>query len=265
MNRDCTNLPGKYQPGTLGDLRGQPAAVECLQSFVREAESGRPAAFCFHGPTGTGKTSAGKALAFDLGIPRDDAWMGGLAEIPSGKQDGEAVEQLLRSLQLRPLFGSGWKVAIINEADRMTPGAEAIWLDGLESLPRRSVIVFTTNSLAAISGRLASRCELVEFDGSPAVAADLHAFIRQVWRKETGKALRRIPEGLGVFDIAGGTLSFRLALQQIAPYARSGRPLPDRFQPPIVRDSDSVQQAAPRMAALKAVATRRARAAGGAA
>ena len=262
MNRhDSTNLPAKYLPPTLGDLRGQPAAVAALQSFVSHArESGSSAPFIFHGPTGVGKTCAAWAMAFDLGCDRDDPYMGGVSELPSGKQDGAAVEDLLRMLTLRPLFGSGWKVAIINEADLMTRQAEGIWLDGLERLPPRTAIVFTTNALTAISGRLFSRCESVEFTGDPALIRDeLHAFVRHVWKRETGKTLRRVPDGLGLWDIAGGQLSFRLALQQIAPYCRSGAPLPDRFQPPIVRDSDTVRNDTYKVAALKAVATRRAR------
>jgi hypothetical protein len=264
MNRkDSSNLPAKYLAGTLDDIRGQAAAVESLKSFVAHARpTGSSAAFLFHGPTGVGKSSAAWGLAFDLGCDREDPLMGGVIELPSGKQDGQAVEHLLSSLTLRPLFGSGWKVAIINEADLMTRQAEGIWLDGLErGLPSRTVIVFTTNNLATISGRLFSRCESVEFTGNPDELRDeLHAFIRYVWKRETGKTLRRVPAGLGLWDIAGGQLSFRLALQQIAPYCRSGRQLPDRFQPPIVRDSDTVRNDTFKQAAAKAVATRRARA-----
>ncbi len=68
-----------------------------------------------------------------------------MVEIPSGTQDGRAVEDLLRLMHLRPMAGSGWKVVIINEADRMTPQAEVMWLDGLrsEKLPAKTVVVFT--------------------------------------------------------------------------------------------------------------------------
>ncbi len=46
---------------------------------------------------------------------------GGVVEIPSGTQDGRAVEDLLRRMNLQPMGGSSWKVVIIDEADRMTP------------------------------------------------------------------------------------------------------------------------------------------------
>lgn len=257
---DSTSLPKKYRPKTLADVKGQREAVEMLAAFVEAVRDSRDsAAFVFHGPTGVGKTSAAWALAFDLGCDQDDPMMGGVDEIPSGVQDGAAVQAALRAMMLRPLFGSGWKVLIVNEADRMTPQAETIWLDGLEKLPPKTVVIFTTNSLESLSARLASRCELLEFTGDPArINGDFGRFIRDVWKQETGQAIKKLPEGLGVFDIAGGHLSFRLALQQIAPYARSGRELPGTFQPPIVRGSDDAVSTRRSAAARKAVATRKA-------
>jgi DNA polymerase III gamma/tau subunit len=256
---DSTNILRKYKPQTVSAIQGQPHVVASLSRFVDIAkQGGSSAAFLFHGPSGTGKTSAAWSLACDLGCDPADPWMSGITEIPSGLQDGTAVDQLLRSLRLRPLFGSGWKVAIVNEADQMTKQAEAIWLDGLEHLPPKSVVVFTTNDCTGLSSRFVSRCEVLEFHGEPAIVGPaLAKHVKAVWRQETGKTLRKLPEGLGVFDIAGGQLSFRLALQQIAPYCRSGEDLPARFLAPIVRDCDQVQNDIGRQAAKKAWATRR--------
>ena len=83
----------------------------------------------FHGASGVGKTATAWALAAEAGMR---SGLGGMGEIPSGTQDEAKAREFLRSLSLRPLGGSGWKVAIVNEADHMTPQAEATWLDGLE-------------------------------------------------------------------------------------------------------------------------------------
>lgn len=259
MFRDSTSLPAKYRPKTLGDVKGQREAVDQLSGFCRAVRDRRDAAaFIFHGPTGVGKTSAAWALAFDLGCDQEDPMLGGVDEIPSGIQDGAAVQAALRSMILRPLLGSGWKVLIVNEADRMTPQAETIWLDGLEKLPTKTVVIFTTNNLQSLSARLASRCELVEFTGDPAkINGAFSKFVKDVWKRETGKALKTVPEGLGIFDMAGGTLSFRLALQQLSPFARDGRELPQSFHPPIVRGSDEAISTRATNAAKKAWATRR--------
>ncbi len=232
------NLPKKYRPLALAEIRGQAWAIEQLAAFVAAVKNHpTSAAFVFHGATGVGKTAAAQALAYELGCLVEDPDMSGLYEIPSGKQDGRAVEALLDGLRLRPMLGSGWRVAIINEADCMSDQAEAIWLDGLEKLPPRCVVIFTTNNLHRLSDRLVGRCEVVDFAaGGDEVREALHELVRDVWKRETGKTLRRVPEDIGIFDLASGEVSFRLALQQLAPYLRTGEKLPERFLVPICRE-----------------------------
>jgi len=233
-NHTHQRLLEKYRPKRLDEVRGQAEAVGCLQAFLSAPTS---ASFLFHGPTGVGKTAAAWALAYELGCPEDEPELGGVYAIPSGRQDGKAVEELLRAMRLRPLLGSGWRVAIINEVDRMTEQAEMIWLDGLEHLPPRSVVIFTTNEPEKLSDRLASRCESIEFSGSsPQLKRGMDELVRHIWKQETGRGVRRLPADLGRFDLAGGTISIRLALQQIAPYLRSGRALPEEFGVPLVRE-----------------------------
>ena len=225
-------LTARYRPERLAGLFGQPAIVETLRGFVAKP---CPTAFVFHGASGVGKTAAAAALAGELGCDPD--W-GGVLEIPSGNQDGAAVRELLKSLSLRPLGGSGWKVAIINEADRMTEQAEATWLDGLERLPPKTVVIFTTNNVRRMTDRFVRRCELVEFDStSEAFREGLEELVRLVWKAETGRELETIPEGLGKFESADDRYSIGLALQQIAPYARTGQDLPAKFAVPFIRGS----------------------------
>ena len=248
------NLTDKYRPTTLAEVVGQSAAVAALESFAAAPFSG---AFVFDGSTGVGKTAAARALAFDLGCSQDDPEMSGLIELPSGKQDGKAVEDLLRNISRRPLFGSGWNVAIVNEADLMTPQAEGIWLDGLEHLPSKAVVIFTTNELRRLSKRLVGRCERVQFDGSsPDFLAGLASLVKGIWKRETGQSLRKIPHNLGRYELASDTYSIRLAIQQIAPYIRSGDPLPAELAVPYVRDEETIRAEVGSAAAKKAWATR---------
>jgi len=254
LNCNGVNLPEKYRPERLRNVVGQSDAIEALSTFVdsvlHEAVSG---AFIFFGPTGVGKTAAARALAVDLGCSLDDSEMGGVYEIASGKQDGKTVEDLLRNMRTRPFYGSGWRVAIINEADKMTTQAEAIWLDALECLPPKTVIVFTTNQLGQLSDRLIGRCELHSFSGtSSQFRRAFSRLVRKVWKQETGLPMRRVPEGLGCFELASGELSIRLAFQQIAPYIRLKRELPEAFDVPFIRETTVASAAA-----KKAWATRR--------
>ncbi|MGD9632554.1 MAG: AAA family ATPase [Pirellulales bacterium] len=218
------NLAAKYKPRQLADIRGQAAAVKILKRFAEVAQhDSTPIVFLFHGPSGVGKSASAWALAGELGCDVDDPDMSGIREIPSGQQDGAAVRQLLDSLYLRPLLGSGWKVAIINECDNMTPQAEAIWLDGLEKLPSKTVVIFTTNNTGRLTGRLATRCLAIEFEGDvKKLRPSVQAMARDVWKRETGKRLESVPTNLGVMNSLFPTISYRLALQQLAQYIAAG-------------------------------------------
>jgi len=139
-------------------------------------------------------------------------------------------------MHLRPMAGSGWKVVIINEADRMTPQAEVMWLDGLEKLPAKTVVLFTTNNLHKLTDRFIRRCEVQRFDATSDDFRDgMVDVVRQVWKRETGTDLDAIPQDLGKFELGSDEYSIALALQQIAPYLRTGDPLPASFTVPIVR------------------------------
>jgi hypothetical protein len=73
-------------------------------------------------------------------------------------------------------------------------------------------------------------------DGA-AVREGLEQLVRQVWKAETGRDLETIPEGLGKFEMADDRYSIGLALQQIAPFVRTGQNLPARFAVPFIRGS----------------------------
>jgi DNA polymerase III delta prime subunit len=212
------NLLIKYRPMSLAHVVGQSAATCQLATFARAPY---PTAFIFHGPTGVGKSCTARAFAFDLGCDQTYEDMGGINEIPSGKQDGKAVQDLLRSLSLRPLYGNGWKVAVVNEADYMTAQAEAIWLDGLEHLPPKTVIVFTTNNLHKMTDRLMGRCEVIGFSGdSPELIAGMQSLARAIWKAETGSEPESLPNDLGLMDRDESVYSVRLAVQEIQPLIR---------------------------------------------
>jgi hypothetical protein len=41
-----------------------------------------------------------------------------------------------------------------------------MWLDGLEKLPAKTVVVFTTNNLHKLTDRFVRRCEVQRFDAT---------------------------------------------------------------------------------------------------
>ncbi len=122
--------------------------------------------------------------------------------------------------------------------------------------------VNTTNELGRLSDRLLSRCEVLEFAGTGEhFEADLVTLCKEVYKRETGRALRTIPEGLGRFDLASGTLSIRLALQQLAPYMRGRQRPPKSLRVPFIREVANGVCQSGSAAARKAWDTRRRKAA----
>jgi DNA polymerase III delta prime subunit len=244
----------RYRPQTLAGIAGQPAAVRFLSESIRmiEADAGS-AAFVLHGPPGTGKTTAAWAIARQLGCDLEQLELGGVVEIASGQQDGRAVTDLAASFRLRPMGGSGWRVAIVNEADAMTRQAEFVWLDVLENLPPKVVIVFTTNSLDTMSERFQSRCQLVEF---VAAGQDSEEAVCDLVSSILASEGIEPPATTSVFGRVGGRVNYRLAVQQTYRYAVT-RELP-RQTTAAATTATTTTGMTP---AQKAWATRRARAA----
>lgn len=215
------SLTIKYRPRCLDEVLGQPAVVRALKQFVREPY---PAAFLLHGESGTGKTATAYALAGELGVEVAEGPLGGFFEIASGRLTGDAVKEHMDHLHYRPLFGSGWRALVANEADAMTEGADKQWLDALEHLPPTTVVVFTTNNPDKLSKRFRDRCEAFAFEGAvKALRPAIRALAKRIWDKEVGRGAPPRLELLGTATLIDETASFRLALQQLAKLIREVR------------------------------------------
>jgi len=127
------------------------------------------------------------------------------------------VRDAYRQMFNIPWHGSGWKVVVCNEADRMCRPAETIWLDVLEAIPAKTVIIFTTNEADRLSQRFIDRCTRLTFDSdADKLRASVTALATAVWKTETG----RQPDAAEVRQIveateAQGQLSFRRLMQHL--------------------------------------------------
>jgi len=211
-------LTERYRPRTLDAIRGQPDAVRVLRRF---AASPYPTALMFEGETGTGKTTAALSLAEALGcdLTQKPSEFGGVCQIASGEQTADAVRDTYRMMWNCPMFGSGWKVVIVNEADRMNVAAETVWLDRLENIPARTVIVFTTNHLQKLSARFRDRSTRLTFESDAGrLRESVHDLLAAIWKAETGRApSKKWIAGIVEGAIEDGKVSFRRAVQLLTP------------------------------------------------
>lgn len=213
-NEKAGSLAERYRPTTLDTIWGQDAVVKVLRKF---ASAPYPAAFAFEGETGTGKTSAALALAAALGCDLSQKEFGGVQTIASGEQSADAVREAYQQMFNSPWHGSGWKVVIVNEADRMARPAETIWLDVLEALPPKTIIVFTTNEASRLSQRFLDRCTRLAFESDAGtLARSARQLLAAIWKHETGKAVD--PSSFShIVDrsTVNGRLSFRRLMQEL--------------------------------------------------
>ena len=203
------SLVKRYTPSSFDELLGQPIVVKRLKQYVSKSWT---CAKLFHGGTGTGKTSAAHILARELGVAVDECEFGGLYELVADRSPDD-LRELVRQIHHRPFVGSGWRVVIANEADRMSRPAETLWLNILEALPTKSCIIFSTNEVHRLSQRFRDRCEEYEFDGGEKLRPWVHALATRIWENEVGQGT---PPAVNFLGIGEDGISFRLAIQQLS-------------------------------------------------
>lgn len=162
----------------LDGIHGQDAAVQILR---RALAGGRIAhAYAFVGPPGSGRRRTAVAFAQALVAPRggpaaDRVERGAHPDVrlvqatpPEQNPKGplavriESIRDLERLAALRPSEG-GWKVFIVDDADRMTAATPQAFLKTLEEPPARTVIILILTHLRALPATVISRCQIVRF------------------------------------------------------------------------------------------------------
>lgn len=170
------SLTQKYQPKRIADFAGLRIAKAMMGKLAAEPWE---SAWLFTGDSGTGKTTLALALASEIGAQ--------LIHVPSSECTVDKVRWIKESCQCAPMFGD-WYVVLVDEADRMTQAAQIAFLSLLDgtSFPKRTVFIFTCNSVDKLEDRFLSRCRVIPFDGG-VDSKDVANFLFGIWYRETGK------------------------------------------------------------------------------
>jgi DNA polymerase-3 subunit delta' len=194
------------------DIIGQDEAIGILRGFIRRGRV--PHTLCFTGDDGIGKrlTAMNFAMALNCVGASSDAGLFAAEDVSgaAGHEDdapdacgecpscrkvmsgnhpdvhlltpqGDArqikvaeVRQLEEALSFRPFEGQ-WKVAIVDDADRINEAAANAFLKTLEEPAAHSVIVLVTSRPDMLLPTIRSRCQMVRF--SPLPVEELGSFL----------------------------------------------------------------------------------------
>src|ERR687896_1942632 len=149
------------------------------------AAGGRPShAYLLHGPAGSGKRAAARAVAAELlargaadpdgararalhGAHPDLTWVA-----PSGAQEmlRRDVDGAVVSASAHTPFESSFRVFVLERADTMNDEAANALLKTLEEPPDYVVLLLLTDRPTQVLPTIASRCQPVRFDPPPPAA-----------------------------------------------------------------------------------------------
>jgi len=149
----------KYRPVTLADIVGQDDIVERLQSYVK---TGNLPHLLFTGSAGVGKTTAAVALAREF---FGDSWNLNFRELNASDERGIDVvrNQIKQFARTSPLGGATFKILFLDEADALTPDAQAALRRTMESYAPTCRFILSCNYSSKIIDPIQSRCAIYRF------------------------------------------------------------------------------------------------------
>lgn len=169
----------KYRPKSINDCILPAEQIKTFKEFIK---SGEIPNMLFSGPPGVGKTTLAKALCEDIGC--DCILINGSEERGIDMLRGK-VKQFASSMS----FTGKTKIVILDEADSMTPEAQAALRAFMEEFSKNCRFIFTCNFKSKIIGALSnSRCVNIEFKldkaDKPKMAAAFMARIKSILENE---------------------------------------------------------------------------------
>lgn len=174
-------LAEKYRPHVISDFVGLETPKKIACNLVANP---KPCALLFIGPSGVGKTSL--ALAIAESMPAE------LHHIPSQNCTASEIERVIRICHYVPATGKRMHLVLVDEADRMTDGAQVSLLSKMDAtaFPPNTLFIFTCNSADGLEKRFLSRCMKVPFT-SYGLATETATLLQRIWDAETDNPIER--------------------------------------------------------------------------
>lgn len=149
----------KYRPLVLDDVVGQDEIVARLKSYV---SSGNLPHLLFTGTAGIGKTTSAVALAREF---FGETWQMNFRELNASDERGIDVvrNQIKQFARTAPLGGAEFKILFLDEADALTPDAQAALRRTMENYAPNCRFILSCNYSSKIIDPIQSRCAIYRF------------------------------------------------------------------------------------------------------
>ena len=149
----------KYRPMVLDDVVGQDEIVARLKSYVI---SGNLPHLLFTGTAGIGKTTSAVALAREF---FGETWQMNFRELNASDERGIDVvrNQIKAFARTAPLGGAEFKILFLDEADALTPDAQAALRRTMENYAPNCRFILSCNYSSKIIDPIQSRCAIYRF------------------------------------------------------------------------------------------------------
>lgn len=170
-----TSLHNKYRPTTLDEIRGQKATCTALKQVIRDKSN---QAFCFVGPSGTGKTTLARIIANMVGKGSAN-----VVEIDAASHSGvDKMRELARSVIYNPIGESEATVVVVDEAHALSKAAWQALLKPLEEPGAHVYWVLLTTEAEKIPKTIRTRCAWFEL--TPVPDPEMLKLVKQVAQQE---------------------------------------------------------------------------------
>jgi replication factor C small subunit len=137
-----------FRPDTLDGYIGNEHIIDKVKIFI---ENGDVPHLLFYGPAGTGKTTLAKIIAGS--VDADLMYINA-----SDENSVEAVREKIKRYASTVGFRR-WKIIILDEADYLTPNAQAALRNLMETYSKTTRFILTCNYVEKIIDPIQSRCQ----------------------------------------------------------------------------------------------------------
>ena len=201
-------LSSVYQPTTLDEIVGQPAAIRRIKGL---AANPYPCCVLFEGRGGVGKSATAKALINDLGVSEY-----GVQAFSGAKLRIEEVERLFcQTFRYRPMAGAPWHILLIEEMELLpSKNVNSELKDQLseQNHPERLIVIATRNDVSSnLDEALLQRFDIFPFSSGPSFADACLDRLGDIWHIETSSE-SALPAGVAEMGWRNEAYSMRRAL-----------------------------------------------------